>query len=70
MSGRQARISDAQEAVEERADPEAMEEGFAPGKPSGLNLDCCTALNRAPESGSGCSFTMKMPAKARREPLA
>jgi hypothetical protein len=34
MSGRQARISDAQEAVEERADPEAMEEGFAPGEPS------------------------------------
>lgn len=34
MSGRQSRVSDAQEAVEERADPQAVEEGFARGGPS------------------------------------
>ena len=34
LSRRQPRLSDAQDAVEEQADPAAMEEGFAPGGPS------------------------------------
>jgi DUF2892 family protein len=34
MSGRQSQVSDTQEAVEERAQPEALEEGFAGGEPS------------------------------------
>jgi len=34
MAGRQSRVSDAQEAVEERAEPQAVEEGFARGGPS------------------------------------
>jgi hypothetical protein len=33
-SGRQTRVSDAQEAVEERGNPEALEEGVARGQPS------------------------------------
>jgi len=34
MSGRQTRSVDAQEAVEEQADPAAVEEGFTRGGPS------------------------------------
>ena len=34
LSGRQPRFTDAQEAIEEQADPAAMEEGFAVGEPS------------------------------------
>lgn len=32
--GREPQVSSAQEAVEERADPEAIEEGIAPGEPA------------------------------------
>jgi hypothetical protein len=34
MGERQPHFSDTQEAVEERAHPEALEEGFAPGGPT------------------------------------